>query len=221
MNGLFRTGVVNLLRRDYKNAKYAAGEILKSVLVLFAAVIAVTVSHDLVHISNHIAEVLFEFVIGGLILQICIGLGCALINCLLDCSSVHFAIEKLLESILEPIVFVGGFFSIYLFFKAAKGTLSAEHAKYSAVGNLIGSSLAVCLASYLCYRITEAQHTSVHLYRPSNQTSFGTEKASLSEVFKSLYDVKNAISSMNVLARVFAEGVARCLEHECTKKFHI
>lgn len=104
--------LVDLLRRDYKNAKYAVGvEILKLVLVLFAAVVAI-VSHDLVHISNHIAEVLFEFVIGGLILQICIGLKCALINCLLDCSSVHFPIEKLLERILKPIVFVGGFFSI-------------------------------------------------------------------------------------------------------------
>lgn len=200
---------------DYKNAINAAGELSKSTLVFFAGIASILFVRDLVHIPNCIAEVLFEFVIGGLTLQICIGLGSALINCILEHSAAHFAIGKLIESILEPIVLVGGFYSIYLFIKEGKSSPKAKHAKYSAIGNLIGSSIAVCLASYLCFEIEKAHHTST-----SNQFT-GMKDRDIDENLKDLFGDKHVILGMNVLARIFAEAIARCLEHRCTKKIHV
>lgn len=211
-------GLVCLLCRSFEKAKDAAGESLKSVLVLFAAVAAITATTDLFYISNCIAETLYDFLIGGLILQICLGLGDALINCALDCNPVHLTFDKLLESILEPIVFVGGFFSIYLFVKADKDSMKAQRAKYSAIGNLIGSTLAVSVASYLCFRLEEFVVSNTTTVGPVvevdwDEYSFGLEEPNFSkDIVSNMFDKKNSILAMNAFARMFAEIFVKGVE---------
>lgn len=77
---------------------------------------------------------------------------------------------------------------------------------------LIGSTLAVSVASYLCFRLEEivvADTTTVAPVQRDvdwDQSSFGLKKPIFSEdIVSNVYDTKNSILAMNVFARVFAE----------------
>lgn len=226
-------------------------ETFKSLLVFFSALAAICVCTRLIEISHCIWEVIYEFVIGGLTLQICLGFGDALTHSLFGCSIIDCSVDKALEIVVEPIIFIGGFFSIFTYFKSNKSSKEAQHAKYSALGNIIGSTIVIVLAIYLCFKIeVEAEKTEKEYnaraakehadyveYRmnfarqvkelnemvkklnydlDSNSTmpeipDFGNE---VKESFVQLYDKKNAILAMNAVARIFAEGLAKCVEHK-------
>lgn len=180
-------------------------------------------TQNLFHISNCIAEILFDFLIGGLTLQICLVLGDAIINCVLDCNAAHLTIEKLVEGILEPIVFVGGFFSIYLFVTAKNRTLKAQQAKYTAIGNLIGSSIAVFVATYLCFQAEEFvvpnTTTVAPVQRDVDEVVWNRSAYEPLEHIENMYDKKNSILAMNMFARMFAEIFVKCFE-TFTHKIH-
>lgn len=141
----------------------AAMEMLKSTLVIFAAAAAIYVTQDIVVISNCIGEVIFEFVVGGLTLQILLGLGDAFVHGLFGCSTIDCNVHKLVESIVEPIVFIGGLFSIFTYFKSAKRTKEARYAKYAGIGNLIGSTIVIVLAIFFCFKIEENANKAAEL----------------------------------------------------------
>lgn len=254
------SGLVYLLCCNLKNAKTAAMETLKSLLVFFSALAAIYVCVGLVEISHCIWEVIYEFVIGGLTLQICLGLGDAFIHSLFGCSTIDCSVHKLLESIVEPIIFIGGFFSIFTYFKSKKSSKEAQHAKYSALGNIIGSTIVIVLAIYLCFKIEEDAKKTDEEYKiraaeeharkvemqqfannitlqmhsvrkelekltrdwnidsDSNSTESVLEmqyfEDYMNEPIVQLYDKKNSILAMNMLARIFAEGLAKCVEHK-------
>lgn len=250
-------GLVYVLCCDFKNAKTAAMETLKSVLVFFSALAAIYVCTELVEISHCIWEVIYEFVIGGLTLQICLGLGDAIIHSMFGCSTIDCTVHKALETVVEPIIFIGGFFSIFTYFNSKKGSKEALHAKYSALGNIIGSTIVIALAIYSCYKIEEdaeqkekeytaraAQEHAFHVQLQQIADDMARNMKLLKEMEKGfniepdsnlttqslpepfdfgddmkesvvqLYDKKNSILAMNILARIFAEGLAKCVEHK-------
>lgn len=140
---------------DIKKIKEAVIEVLKSLLVVSAVAALYAVTQTPVKIPSCTGEVLFEFLIGGLTLQICLGIGDAFIHTLFGCTTIDCTVHKIVENILEPIVFIGGFFSIYTYCKSTKGSREGQYAKYSALGNLIGSTITIVLAIYFCLQIEE------------------------------------------------------------------
>lgn len=122
---------------DIKKTKEAAIEVLKSILVFMSGLAAIYVTQNLIEISHCIGEVFFDFLIGGLTLQICLGLGDAIIHTLFGCTTIDCTIHKIAESILEPVVFIGGFFFIFTYCKSAKDSKQAQFAKYSALGKSV------------------------------------------------------------------------------------